>query len=143
MKRILPVSRPYPGGKMGIIAPMTMFNRQSVVIQPGESAEIDFWDEIKDNKIYQNYLDRGFITVGEDDTLERGGTEPYTSFGDTMVAADSLNPEIDDEAAEAVNMELDREVERPKKKGRRGRAQIEAEKAAESAVSGKQNVEQN
>lgn len=139
MTRDLPLQRPHAGGRSGLIVPMTMFNKQVVVIPPGKSAVIDFWEAIEKHPIYQNYLDRGLITVGEDDTLEKGGTEPFTSFGDTLEAADSLDPEIDDEEAERMQMELQRGDEaQPKRRKRRTKEQIEADNAASG-----QNFEQN
>lgn len=139
MQRILPLRRPYPKGDGGskLVLPLTAFNSQTVIIQPGKSETIDFWDAIKDHPIYQNYLDRGLITVGEDDTLERGGSEPFTSFGDTLEAADSLDPEIDDEEAEKLQMDLQRGEEAQPKRRRRTKAQMEADSAAS------QNFEQN
>lgn len=142
MTRILPLRRPYPGGKPGLVLPMTAFNSQTVVIHPGKSETVDFWDEIKEHPIYQNYLDRGLISVGEGDAPEKGGSEPFTSFGDTMTAADSLDPEIDDEEAEQVRMELQRGKERPKRR-RRTKAQLEADNAAEQAAAGTQKHERN
>lgn len=136
--RIIPLRRPYPGGKSGLIVPMTAFNSQTVVLNPHKSEYIDFWDEIKDHPIIQNYLDRHKLSVGENEDPREGDGDPYTSFGDTMVAADSLNPDIDDEEAEDVMMQLERENEQPKKKpGRRSKKQ-----AQQDQPSG-QNFEQN
>lgn len=144
MSRILPLRRPYPKGKMGLVVPMTAFNSQTVVIHPGKFEYIDFWDEIKNHPIYQNYLDRGLISVGEDATLEKGGSAPFTSFGDTMEAADSLDPEIDDEEAAEVNMEIERGTAEPaKKRGKRTKVKAEAEEATEQIAAGGQNHEQN
>ncbi len=127
MERELRLERPgiTPGG---LTLPMNAFNSRVVRI-PGINpkngkvsfAEIDFWDQIKNHPIYQNLLERNppAISIGE---INERSVEPvpFTSFGDTLQAADSLDPEIDDDDAanDAIPMNLQRgDMNKP----RRGR----------------------
>lgn len=61
-----------------------------VRIPAGESGYCDFWDEIKGNPVYENWLDRGLISLGEGDDPVPGGSEAFTSFGDTLQAPPNL-----------------------------------------------------
>lgn len=95
------IMRPPHKNAAGLVIPSVAHDAMTLIIKPGHYAVCEFWDEIKDNKIYQNHLDVGHITTGDDSDLAPGGSEPFTSFGDTLAPPESLNPEID--ATEAEN----------------------------------------
>lgn len=69
-----------------------------VIIPPGASGHCDFWDEIKSNPVYVNWLDRGLISVGDGDDPVPGGSVAFTSFGDTLEPPPNLkqnDPEVE------------------------------------------------
>ena len=101
MQRDLILRRPQPRSAGGLIVPASAAHEAMTrVVGPGRSGLCDFWDEIKGHPVYQQLLDLRKITLGDDNSLEPGGTEPFTTFGDTLQPPDSLNPEIDAENAE-------------------------------------------
>ncbi|MDR1534626.1 MAG: hypothetical protein LBU64_05945 [Planctomycetota bacterium] len=96
-----------------------------VQILPGESAEVEFWDRIKNHPIYQNLLSRRLITLGQD-APEPGGSEAFTSNGDSLFPPDKLNPELDQAAAEndplKPELAYGNKVKVSKQRGRRSKA---------------------
>lgn len=69
-----------------------------IVIKPGTSAEVPYWDEIKNHPVYVSKLDRGLISVGDDKPEVR---HQFSTFGDTLVAPDRLDPQAMKEEASA------------------------------------------
>lgn len=61
-----------------------MMGVEEIVIEPGKCKEVPFWDEIKNSRAYQNMLDRRHLTVGSSDPAVPGGSEPFSSHGDTL-----------------------------------------------------------
>lgn len=103
MQRDLILQRPYPKAEPGKLPPpiITNFGSRCIVIKPGQSADIDFWDAIQGHAMYRHMLDRGKISVGGSGGVDGTSEGAFTTFGDTLALPDSLNPEIDQEQADA------------------------------------------
>lgn len=91
MKRPLTLRRPRETGRALLIAAAVPGDNGDVTIPPGGSADIDFWDAVKDHEFYQNLLDRGLIGIGRED--DAPGGEAFTTYGDTLAPPATLDPE--------------------------------------------------
>lgn len=131
MTRPLIVRRPSTGARPVILAPRGETSGD-VVIPPGGSARVDFWDRIKNHPVYQSLLDRRKIGVGEDDPEAR---EDFTSAGDTLKAPERLDPETMKREAGAegvkdLSYENEPQISTKRKRGRKARLEENAESAA-------------
>lgn len=129
MTRDLVIRRPRKADDVKLIT-FGKYDAGDVVVPPGQSAEVDFWDEVKDHVVYQSMLSRRKISVGDDIPVAR---EHFTSAGDTLKAPARLDPEAMREEAnrEGVkNLSYDQEPAISTKRrspGRPSKASVEGE----------------
>lgn len=133
MTRDLIIKRPRGGDLPRIITPdKTPYG--DIVIKPGHSAEVEFWDKVKNHPVYLSLLDRHKISVGNE---KAEAVEHFTSAGDTLKAPERLDPESMKEEATAEGVKNLAYEQEPaiatKRRGRKPKAESEPESEGEDA----------
>ncbi len=107
---------------------MAMKENAAYFTVPAQSSKVcDFWDKIKDVKSIQSLLDRGRLSLGEDDEPSARTAQHFVTLGSTLKAPENLrqnDPEVSvngrvENLQEMINSPAAAVVDAMNKEGRR------------------------